>query len=216
MSCADPATIKVESGDGDTWYLYCVSNALFTGDREHSIDVFESKDLIGWTYDGNALTGRPSWAPDGPLGSPAIEYMNGQYMLYYTSPSSKISATKGPAIGVGVSSSPKGPFIDHGLPVAEPATGDCCVGRPRSMIELDVEQSNAQNGDNSIGPGRNVLFTDESGQDYILYRYPGARDCTTCPAWISPLDWSSDGWPTVGQVHVDFQDQLENSFKRVE
>lgn len=75
----------------------------------------------------------------------------------------------------------------------------------------------AQNG--SIGPGRNVLFTDESGQDYILYHalppdapaYPGARDYTSCSALIRPLDWSSDGWPT-----VVLQSQLENRFKIVE
>jgi Glycosyl hydrolases family 43 len=93
----------------------------------------------------------------------------------------------GYSVFVGRASSPMGPFVDRqGVSMAAVNAGgyDVC----------------AQNG--SIGPGRNVLFTDESGQDYILYHalppdapaYPGARDYTSCPALISPLDWSSDGW----------------------
>ena len=121
VSCADPATIKVQTSGVNTWYLYCTSDALFAGDpATHYINVFESKDLLTWTYDGNAFPGLPTWAPKGPLWAPAIKYFNGEYHLYYASATSNQDAAGGAAIGVGVSLSPKGPFIDHGSPVVEP------------------------------------------------------------------------------------------------
>lgn len=310
VSCADPATIKVQTGGTNTWYIYCTSDALYAGDpATHYINIFESKDLVSWTYDGDAFSGLPRWAPNGQLWAPAIRYMNGQYMLYYTSPSSNIAPSNGAAIGVGVSSSPKGPFVDYGAPVVEPepTVGDCCGGRARSTIDPDVEQYNgqnyvsfgsfdggilvrrlsadgftsdpssetqigasnryeggamwqhggyfylfassanccngpltgysvfvgraaspmgpfvdqqgvsmaavnaggnevlAQNGNRWIGPGGNVLFTDESGRDYMLYHavpsnapvYAGTENYTARPALIDPVEWGSDGWPTV-------------------
>ena len=310
ISCADPATIKVQTGGSNTWYLYCTSDALYAGDpATHYINVFESKDLINFTYDGDAFTGLPSWAPNGQLWAPAIKFMNGQYMLYYTSPSTNIAPTNGAAIGVGVSSSPKGPFVDHGSPVVNPeaTTDGCCGGGARSTIDPDVvtysgqnyisfgsfsdgifsrklsadgftsdassevrlaasnryeggamwlhggyyylftssanccngpltgysvfvaraltpagpflDQNGvdmaavntggnevlSQNGNNWIGPGGNVLFTDEAGQDYMLYHavsqeaptYAGSTNYTARPALIDAVEWGASGWPTV-------------------
>ena len=311
VSCADPATIKAQTAGTNTWYLYCTSDALYSGDPiSHYINIFESKDLVTWTYDGNAFNGLPSWAPMGQLWAPAIKYFNGQYLLYYASPSSNQDANGGAAIGVGISSSPKGPFVDHGTPVVEPepTVGDCCGGQDRSTIDPDVAQDAtgqryitfgsfgggifvrklsadgftsdkaseiqiaatnryeggflwqhgndwylfassanccngpltgysvfvgraasvtgpfvdrhgvsmadvnaggeeilAQNGDKWIGPGGNVLFTDEAGQDYMLYHavslispvYAGTKGYTARPALVDPVEWSSDGWPTV-------------------
>ncbi len=310
INCADPATLKVQTGGTDTWYLYCTSDALYAGDpATHYISIFESTDLIHFTYDGNAFTGYPTWAPQGPLWAPAVRVVNGQYFLYYTSPTSNIAPTNGAAIGVGVSTSPRGPFVDHGTPVVLPqaTTGDCCGGRPRSTIDPDVvtvagqnyitfgsfdggifarklsadgftsdptsevqiaatnryeggalwlhggfyylfassanccngpltgysvfvgraatplgpfldkngvdmasvtpggNEVIAQNGNNWIGPGGNVLFTDESGRDYMLYHavslaspvVNGTTGYTARPALIDPVEWGTDGWPTV-------------------
>ena len=309
VSCADPAILKVQTSGSTSWYLYCTSDALFPGDRVHYINIFESTDLITWTYDGDAFAGLPTWAPNGVLWAPAIRSSNGQYLLYFTTPSTNLSPANAAAIGVGVSTSPKGPFVDHGSPVVEPelTTGDCCAGRPRSTIDPDVVTSNgqnyisfgsfdggiflrklsadgltsdpaseiqiaasnryeggsmwqhggmfylfasssnccngpvtgysvfvgrassplgpfvdqqgvamtavnvggtevlAQNGNTWIGPGGNVLFTDESGRDYMLYHavslttpvYSGTTNYTARPALIDPVDWSADGWPTV-------------------
>jgi arabinan endo-1,5-alpha-L-arabinosidase len=58
------------------------------------------------------------------------------------------------------------------------------------------------NGNTVIGPGGNVIFTDEAGQDYILYHgilagspyYAGAVGYTARPGFIDPIDWVN-GWP---------------------
>jgi arabinan endo-1,5-alpha-L-arabinosidase len=311
ISCADPATIKAQTSGKDTWYLYCTSDALYAGDpATHYINVFESTDLVHWTYDGNAFNGLPSWAPSGASWAPAIKYMNGQYFLYYTSPSSNQDAPGGAAIGVGTSASPKGPFVDHGSPVVEPepTTDGCCGGADRSTIDPDVvadstgqlyitfgsfsggifarklssdgftsdktsevqiaateryeggalwlhgsywylfvssanccngpytgysvfvgrattpmgpfldrsgnsmasvnpggEEVLAANGNRWLGPGGNVLFTDEAGQDFVLYHaipsdapvYAGTTNYTARPALLDPVTWTSDGWPII-------------------
>ncbi len=311
VSCADPATIKVQTSGVNTWYLYCTSDALYAGDpATHFINIFESKDLVTWTYDGNAFAGLPAWAPNGLLWAPAIKFFNGQYYLYYTSPSSNQDALGGAAIGVGISASPKGPFIDHGTPVVEPepTLGNCCNGRDRSTLDPDVVQDTdgqryisfgsfdggiflrklsadgftsdgtseiqigatnryeggnlwqhgpfwylfasssnccngpltgyavfvgrastplgpfldstgtsmaannaggqevlAQNGNRWLGPGGNVLFTDEAGQDYMLFHaipadapvYAGTTSYTARPALIDTVGWDGNNWPFV-------------------
>lgn len=314
VSCADPAIIKAQNSSQNTWYLYCTSDALYSGDpNPHYIKIFESTDLINWSYDGNAFAGLPSWASNGHLWAPAIKYFNGQYYLYCASPSSNQDTKGGAAIGVGTSASPKGPFIDHGSPVVEPepTLGDCCDGRDRSTIDPDVVQDSggqryisfgsfdggiflrklsadgftsdkasetqiaatnryedgflwqhgsywylfsssanccngpltgysvfvgravspmgpfvdqqgvamtdmntggsevlAQTGNRWIGPGGNVLFTDEAGQDYILYHavpsdapvYTGTTNYTARPALIDPVYWDPyAGWPFVNK-----------------
>ena len=147
VNCADPASIKVQTGGVNTWYLYCTSDVLYSGDTaSHYINIFESKDLINFYYDGSAFTRNPFWAPNGPLYAPAIRYVNGRYMLYYATPSSNIAPTNGAAIGVGVSASPIGPFVDSGSPVVEPepTSGNCCGGRARATIDPDVVTYNGQ------------------------------------------------------------------------
>jgi arabinan endo-1,5-alpha-L-arabinosidase len=62
----------------------------------------------------------------------------------------------------------------------------------------------ASNGNNWVGPGGNVVFKDESGQDYMLYHavnrqspyFPSFPGFTRRPALIDPIDWVDD-WPEV-------------------
>ena len=62
----------------------------------------------------------------------------------------------------------------------------------------------AANGNRWIGPGGNVLFTDDAGQDYMLYHavdqqtpyFDGYPGFTRRPALIDPIDWVED-WPVV-------------------
>ena len=307
-SCADPAIYKDQSGGADTWYLYCTSDALYPGDpNPHYLGIYKSSDLVNWTYLGNAFAGMPSWASinGASLWAPAIKYFNGQYYLYYAASETSLTGN-GSAIGVGVSSTPAGPFVDHGSPVVEPELAtNCCAGSYRSTIDPDVIQDasgrryilfgsfagglyvrklsadgytsdaasevhvaadnryeggnwwfhggyyylfasstnccngplsgygvfvgratkpmgpylDAQgidmaatnpggtpvlkmNGNSVIGPGGNVIFTDESGQDYILYHgipaaapyYVGSVGYTARPGYIDAVDWVN-GWP---------------------
>lgn len=308
VSCADPAMIKTQSSGIDTWYLYCTSDALYAGDpNPHYINIFESSDLVKWTYDGDAFAGLPSWAniSGASFWAPAIKYFNGQYYLYYATPMTTL-AGNGSAIGVGTSASPAGPFVDSGSPVVEPElASNCCSGSYRATIDPDeIQDSSGQryilfggfagglyvrklssdgltsdktseqqvavdnryeggnwwyhngyyylfasstsccngplsgygvfvgraatpfgpyldaqgismlavnpggtpvirmNGNSVIGPGGNVIFTDESGQDYILYHgilsgspyYAGNVGYTARPGFIDAIDWIN-GWP---------------------
>ena len=153
VSCADPAIYKDQSGGTNTWYLYCTSDALYSGDpNPHYINIFSSSDLVNWTYLGNAFSGMPTWAnvAGASLWAPAIKYFNGQYYLYFAASSTSL-AGNGAAIGVGTSNTPAGPFVDHGSPVVEPELAtNCCSGAYRSTIDPDEIQ-------------------DASGQRYILF-----------------------------------------------
>jgi arabinan endo-1,5-alpha-L-arabinosidase len=84
------------------------------------------------------------------LWAPAIEYFNNQYYLYFTTNVTSLSGN-GPAIGVGVSQSPKGPFVDSGTPVVSPETAaNCCNSAYRWLFDPDVAE-------------------DSTGQKYILF-----------------------------------------------
>ncbi len=308
-SCADPAIYKDQNGGVNTWYLYCTGDALYAGDPSYRyINIFHSSDLVNWTYNSNAFSGLPRWTSANlqSLWAPAIKYFNGHYYLYYATPESNLPGNNGSAIGVGISTSPAGPFVDSGGPVVDgsPAT-NCCAGYYRSTIDPDeIQDSSGQrwiifgsftggifvrklsadgltsdlsselqiaidnryeggnwwfhqgyyylfasatnccngplsgygvfvgrstspagpyldaqgismaaingggtpvikmNGNSVIGPGGNVIFTDEAGQDYILYHglidkspyYPGSVGYSKRPGYIDAIDWVN-GWP---------------------
>jgi len=153
VNCADPAIYKAQQGGVNTWYLYCTSDALYSGDPAvHYINIFHSSDLVNWTYNGDAFAGLPTWAngSGAQLWAPAIKYFNNQYYLYYATPASNL-AGGGAAIGVGTSASPAGPFVDSGAAVVEPEVAtNCCGGAYRSTIDPDEIQ-------------------DASGQRYIVF-----------------------------------------------
>ncbi len=150
-SCADPAIYKYQAGGVDTWYLYCTADALYAGDpNAHFLNIFKSSDLVNYTYVGDAFTSLPTWANVSgvALYAPAIKYFNGEYYLYYAASQTN---SAGPAIGVGTSSNPGGPFIDSGAPLVPPQLAtNCCAGSYRSEIDPDEIQ-------------------DASGQRYLLF-----------------------------------------------
>jgi arabinan endo-1,5-alpha-L-arabinosidase len=101
----------------------------------------------------------------------------------------------GPATGyaviVGRARSPLGPFYDkNGVALNTFAPGGSTV----------ISGS----GNRWIGPGGNVVFTDDSGKEYMLYHavdstgpyFSGFPGFTRRPALIDPIDWV-DGWPVV-------------------
>jgi arabinan endo-1,5-alpha-L-arabinosidase len=310
VSCADPASYKDQVNGVNTWYLYCTSDALYPGDPSaHLLNVFKSSDLVNYSYVGNGLSALPSWgniSADTPW-APAIKYIGGQYLLYYAAPATTLAGGAN-AIGVGIGSTPAGPFVDSGTAVIAPelAPTTCCTGY-RSTIDPDeIQDTSGQryilygsfngglwvrtlsadgltsdptsevhvaadsryeggnwwyhggyyylfassanccngplsgysvfvgrattplgpyldaqgidmaafnpggtpvigmNGNNVVGPGGNVIFTDEAGQDYMLYHgillsspfYTGSTSYTARPAFIDALDWVN-GWPVV-------------------
>lgn len=105
------------------FYLYSTTDG-YSGWGGYSFNVFSSPDLVNWTDEGTMLdlsTNQVSWA-DGNAWAPCIEEKmeNGSYKYYFYYSG---NTANGKQIGVAVSNSPTGPFVDHGSPVitASPA-----------------------------------------------------------------------------------------------
>ncbi|GIP53789.1 family 43 glycosylhydrolase [Paenibacillus vini] len=116
---ADPAPLVV----GDTVYLYTGhdedGSTYFTMNEWR---VYSSKDMVNWTDHGSPLSYKTfSWAKGDAWAGHAIE-RNGKFYFYSTVTSSSLGR---PAIGVAVSDSPTGPFVDAlGHPLVSSAWGD--------------------------------------------------------------------------------------------
>lgn len=96
----DPTVIRAQDG---YFYLY------HTG-----VGIHRSENLADWTYLGNAFSteGRPDWELGGGIWAPDINYINGQYVMYYS-----LSVWGGEwtcGIGIATSDKPEGPFTDRG------------------------------------------------------------------------------------------------------
>ena len=106
---ADPFILK---WNGE-YYLYC------TGDP---ITAYHSTDLVNWDFIGPVLSSSKNadawnqadvWAPE-------VVYRNGRFYLYYTAAKASPDWRVGEMtrrVGVAVSDSPAGPFVDAGQPV---------------------------------------------------------------------------------------------------
>src|SRR5689334_21225238 len=119
---ADPSVIRGKDG---WWYAYGTSDPLREGEgTPHVLPISRSKDLVSWTYVGDALTTRPQWADttrNAALWAPDIRYVNGEYRLYYVV--TETTATDEPndnAVGVATAPTPAGPWTDSGAPVVGP------------------------------------------------------------------------------------------------
>jgi arabinan endo-1,5-alpha-L-arabinosidase len=97
----------------------------------------------------------------------------------------------GYSVRVGRARTPLGPFLDqNGV--------DMTSFAPGGYVAI------AANGNRWIGPGGNVVFTDDAGQDYMLYHaidatapyFDGYPGFTRRPALMDPIDWVDD-WPSV-------------------
>jgi arabinan endo-1,5-alpha-L-arabinosidase len=116
---------------------------------------------------------------------------DGYYYLFVSTTNCCNGPLTGYSVLVGRSVSPTGPFFDrNGIPLNTFAPGGSF--------------SIASNGNEWVGPGGNVVFEDESGQDYMLYHavnsqspyFSGYPGFTRRPALIDAIDWI-DSWPEV-------------------
>lgn len=120
---ADPFVLK---WNGE-YYLYC------SGDP---IVAYHSVDLVHWDRVGPVLASNAAAWNQADVWAPEVVYRNGKFYMYYT------AATKSSdwrvneisrRVGVAVSSSPRGPFVDSGKPVMSAWAIDGDVFRdPRS------------------------------------------------------------------------------------
>lgn len=170
-SCADPTAIYGQEGERK-WYMYCTADPLNDEDRDASgdfnfrrIPMMESRDLINWTYKGDAFTDIPAYArEDTGLWAPEIQYYpaTGNYHLYYTVTE---TTAGGSAIGVATSPTPLGPWTHSAAPVVEPHPADCCPDSRRWVFDPEVLRTNGPDYIyfGSYFGGVSVRVLDESG-----------------------------------------------------
>jgi arabinan endo-1,5-alpha-L-arabinosidase len=103
-SLPDPTIIKASDG---FYYLYATEDI-------RNIPILRSTDLVDWAFCNTAFTDatRPTFEPNGGLWAPDINYIKGQYVLYYSMSVWGGEQTCG--VGVATADSPVGPFTDHG------------------------------------------------------------------------------------------------------
>lgn len=101
----DPTVIKTPDG----WFY------LYATESQRKLPIMRSKNLVDWVAVGAAFTsdGRPNFEPKGGLWAPDINYIKGQYVLYYSMSVWGGEQTCG--IGVAVADRPEGPFTDRGM-----------------------------------------------------------------------------------------------------
>ena len=132
---ADPEIVY--SNQTNRYYIYSTTDGM-PGWGGYTYQCFSSADLKEWRDEGevlNAKNGQIPWA-NGNLWAPAIQEVKTgkgkyKYYLYY---SANPKAGGGKEIGVAVSDSPTGPFVDHGKSIVN-TTPKGCNGQ---QIDVDV------------------------------------------------------------------------------
>ncbi|THG66358.1 DUF1735 domain-containing protein [Bacteroides faecichinchillae] len=104
FSAPDPTVIHTDDG-----YFY-----LYGTEDTRNMPIYRSKDMVSWEYMGTAFTNetRPIWEGEHSLWAPEIRHFDGRYVLYYSW--AKWGDEWNSNVGVAVSDSPTGPFIDKG------------------------------------------------------------------------------------------------------
>lgn len=98
----DPTVIRAEDG---TFYAYATW-------RDRNVPVYRSTDMVSWEYLGGAFAKGevPQLIPNAAIWAPDINYIEGQYVLYFSM--SVWGGEWDACIGRAVSDSPTGPFRD--------------------------------------------------------------------------------------------------------
>lgn len=145
---SDVGLIRAKDG---AWYSYATNTSLTrenadNGGPQHLIPMVRSTDLVHWEFLGDAFSAgnHPEWAPWPQKGywAPDVRYVDGQYYMYYSAPS---STPLGAAIGLAISDSPAGPWKDIGHPVVDFVADS-------EVIEIDP-----------------MMFIDDDGTKYLYY-----------------------------------------------
>ncbi len=106
----DPAILV----DGDTVYLYVGHDAQAGGGSYNMPDYlcYSTTDLKEWKYEGVTMSMKNvSWSDDSSAwASQVIKYKNKYYLLYCA----ENKGSRGKELGIAVSDSPTGPFVDRG------------------------------------------------------------------------------------------------------
>jgi arabinan endo-1,5-alpha-L-arabinosidase len=109
----DPAVVRASDG---SYYAYATQTS---GLR---IQVARSRDLVAWGTPSEAMPNKPTWANESQnFWAPDVNEREGRFVMYF---SAQIDAAKrthvndGFCIGMATATTPTGPFVDVGQPVA--------------------------------------------------------------------------------------------------
>lgn len=104
VSLPDPTVIRTP---GNVFYLYATEDV-------RNLPIYRSENMVDWTFVGTAFNKetRPDFLKDGVLWAPNINYINGEYRLYYTL--SRWGVIDKCGVGIAVADNPEGPFYDKG------------------------------------------------------------------------------------------------------
>jgi beta-xylosidase len=147
---ADPAPL-VHNG---TVYLYAGHDTATVDDKNYKMPnwyVFSSTDMVHWKDHGACLSPQTfSWATGDAYAAQCI-YRNGKFYWYVsTSHKSDENSKGGAAIGVAVSDSPTGPFVD-------------AIGKALVVNEMTTDMKHSWD---DIDP---TVFIDDDGQAYLFW-----------------------------------------------
>lgn len=107
---ADPSIIRADDG----WF-YAYGTRSYEAGNLTNIQCARSKNLIQWEYLPDALPKKPTWASKTrEFWAPFCLHLNQKYLLYF---STELDDGSGMGIGIAVSSTPAGPFVDVGTPL---------------------------------------------------------------------------------------------------
>ena len=110
---ADPEVLY--STKTKKYYIYSTTDGT-PGWGGHDFSVFSSKNLVDWKDEGKMLDvkgDQVKWAT-GNAWAPCIIEKKGKYYFYFSAHNSQSNRKE---IGVAVSDSPTGPFVDSGAPI---------------------------------------------------------------------------------------------------
>lgn len=115
VTAADPDVLKADDG---YFYMYCTNTYCEMGNKGMQYDrgpIFQSKDLINWTWVGSVFDGHPqalNWGDkDAGVWAPSVIKVGDRYNYYY---SLSLWGDPNPGIGVATSLTPYGPWTHYG------------------------------------------------------------------------------------------------------
>lgn len=115
VTAADPDVLKADDG---YFYMYCTNTYCEMGNKGMQYDrgpIFQSKDLINWTWVGSVFDGHPqalNWGDkDAGVWAPSVIKVGDHYNYYY---SLSLWGDSNPGIGVATSLTPFGPWTHYG------------------------------------------------------------------------------------------------------
>ena len=115
VTAADPDVLKADDG---YFYMYCTNTYCEMGNKGMQYDrgpIFQSKDLINWTWVGSVFDGHPqalNWGDkDAGVWAPSVIKVGDHYNYYYAL---SLWGDSNPGIGVATSLTPYGPWTHYG------------------------------------------------------------------------------------------------------